>query len=100
MTENFQYHFPGSVSIRRKFLASLLGKFLAYLMGQLFVSFDVLDFFQLNIISFTSVSIAFTIALFLPRAMFSEIFNRRPVELNTIENEVYSEQANMLLIDW
>lgn len=57
--------------------ASLLGKFSAYLCGQFFVSFDVLDFYQLNIFSFVSVIIAFIITLILPRAKHSELFNQR-----------------------
>ena len=56
--------------------ATLIGKFVAYLMGQLFVSFEVMNFFQLNFISFASVCIAFIIAIFLPRAKYSEIFHQ------------------------
>ena len=56
--------------------ATLLGKFVAYLMGQLFVSFEVMTFFHLNIISFASVCVAFIIAVFLPKADYSEIFHQ------------------------
>lgn len=67
-------HFRKVASFTRA--ANLIGKFVAYLMGQLFVSFEVMDFYQLNFISFGSVCIAFIIALFLPRAKHSEIFHQ------------------------
>ena len=35
--------------------ALLVGRFVAYLIGQLLVSFEVMAYFQLNIISFSSV---------------------------------------------
>lgn len=61
--------------------ASILGgKFVAYLAGQLLVSFDLMDYFQLNIISFSSVIVAFVIAVVLPRASYSEIFHRPKAE--------------------
>ena len=57
--------------------ALLCGRFFAYLMGQLLVSFEVMDYYQLNIISFSSVIFAFLVAVFLPRAAYSEIFHRQ-----------------------
>lgn len=57
--------------------ASLIGKFVAYLCGQLLVSFHTLNYFQLNVFSFVSVTIAFFTALILPRAKHSELFNPR-----------------------
>lgn len=67
-------HFNKVASFTRA--ATLIGKFVAYLMGQLFVSFDVMNFYHLNFISFGSVCFAFLIALFLPRARYSEIFHQ------------------------
>ncbi|KAK3095899.1 hypothetical protein FSP39_020532 [Pinctada imbricata] len=57
--------------------ASLGGKFAAYLAGQLLISFEVLNFFHLNIFSFVSVCIAFLITIILPKAEHSEIFHRK-----------------------
>ncbi|KAH3870863.1 thiamine transporter 1-like isoform X2 [Dreissena polymorpha] len=57
--------------------AALTGMFVAYLLGQLLTMFDVLDYFQLNIFSFVSVTIAFLISVILPRAIYSELFNPR-----------------------
>ena len=67
-------HFNKVASFTRA--ATLIGKFVAYLMGQLFVSFDVMNFYHLNFISFGSVCVAFLIAIFLPRARYSEIFHQ------------------------
>ena len=67
-------HFNKVASFTRA--ATLIGKFVAYLMGQLFVSFDLMNFYHLNFISFGSVCVAFLIALFLPRARYSEIFHQ------------------------
>ena len=67
-------HFKKVASFTRA--ASLIGKFTAYLMGQLFVSFEVMNFFHLNYISFACVSVAFVIAIILPRAQYSEIFHQ------------------------
>lgn len=74
--------------------ASLFGKFVAYLCGQLFVSFDVLDYFQLNIFSFVSVIIAFIITLILPRAEHSELFNpkKEDGDLSTAKGEKDQEE--------
>lgn len=60
--------------------ASLAGKFAAYLSAQLTTSFDALNYFQLNIFSFVSVSIAFVVSIILPRAQYSELFNPRSEE--------------------
>ncbi|XP_053404513.1 thiamine transporter 2-like [Mercenaria mercenaria] len=75
--------------------ASLLGKFVAYLCGQLLVSFDVMDFFQLNIFSFVSVIIAFIITIILPRAKHSELFNPRiENSATTPKSESVHEESN------
>lgn len=73
--------------------ASLFGKFVAYLCGQLFLSFDVLDIFQLNIFSFVSVIIAFFITLVLPRAKHSELFNPK-AEHDTTDTQKESNQTS------
>ena len=72
--------------------ASLAGKFAAYLSAQLTTSFDLLDYFDLNIFSFVSVGIAFLISLVLPRAKYSELFNPQPdIEINV---EVVTDNPN------
>lgn len=83
--------------------ASLFGKFVAYLCGQLLVSFDVLDFYQLNIFSFISVIIAFIITLILPRAQHSELFNPRQNQNGTnsgkesVEEETITPVNNIVI---
>ncbi|KAL4237692.1 hypothetical protein ACF0H5_002406 [Mactra antiquata] len=67
--------------------ASLFGRFVGYLCGQLFVSFDLLDLFQLNIFSFVSVTIGLLISIILPRAEYSELFNPRPMESTDCDSD-------------
>ncbi|XP_071122972.1 thiamine transporter 1-like [Mytilus edulis] len=55
--------------------AILIGRFAAYLTGQLLVSFNVMDYKQLNIISMVSVSLAFILAVTLRRPSNSDIFH-------------------------
>ncbi|VDI43263.1 solute carrier family 19 (thiamine transporter), member 2/3 [Mytilus galloprovincialis] len=54
--------------------ATLAGRFAAYLTGQLLVSFNLMDYHQLNIISFVSVSLAFILSLTFKRPQHSYIF--------------------------
>ena len=79
-------HFKKVASFTRA--ATLIGKFVAYLMGQLFVSFEVMNFYHLNFISFSSVCVAFLIALFLPRAKYSEIFHQYQQQTEETEKGV------------
>ena len=74
--------------------ALLCGRFCAYLMGQLLVSFEVMDYFQLNIISFSSVIFAFLIAVFLPRAAHSEIFHREKADPEAPAGQENKEHPN------
>ena len=88
-------HFNKVASFTRA--ATLIGKFVAYLMGQLFVSFDVMNFYHLNFISFGSVCVAFLIAIFLPRARYSEIFHQyrqQPEEHEDVANDL-QQKANV-----
>ena len=62
--------------------AILLGRFSAYLTGQLLVSFDLMDYRNLNYISFASVCVIFLLALALPRPSHSEIFHQQEQEHN------------------
>ncbi|XP_060563340.1 thiamine transporter 1-like [Ruditapes philippinarum] len=63
-------HFQKVASFTRCF--SLAGRFTAYLLGQFIVSYKILDLFQLNAFSFSSVSLAFAIAIFLPKTRSKE----------------------------
>ena len=66
-------HYSAITSLTRA--AVLLGMCASYLAGQVLVSSSLLDYFQLNIVSLVSVSLAFLIALFLPRPVHSDIFH-------------------------
>ncbi|XP_076091572.1 thiamine transporter 1-like isoform X3 [Mytilus galloprovincialis] len=69
--------------------AILLGRFVAYLTGQLLVSFDLMNYQQLNIISFVSVSLALILAFTFKRSDHSDIFHSRKKQ-NEIENQMQS----------
>ncbi|VDI06820.1 solute carrier family 19 (thiamine transporter), member 2/3 [Mytilus galloprovincialis] len=62
--------------------AILMGRFAAYLTGQLLVSFNVMDYKQLNIISMVSVSLAFILAVTLRRPSHSDIFHSKKHDEN------------------
>lgn len=56
--------------------ATLIGKFLSGLLSQLLVSFDVLDYYELNFISLASVSTALILSIFLPSVEATVYFHR------------------------
>ncbi|XP_052067232.1 thiamine transporter 1-like [Mytilus californianus] len=62
--------------------ALLIGRCSAYLTGQLLVSFNLMDYKQLNIISMVSVSLAFILAVTLRRPSHSDIFHSRKHDEN------------------
>lgn len=63
-------HFQKVASFTR--CSSLAGRFTAYLLGQFIVSYEILDLFQLNAFSFSSVCLAFAISIFLPKARYKQ----------------------------
>ncbi|XP_071123166.1 thiamine transporter 2-like [Mytilus edulis] len=71
--------------------ALLIGRCSAYLTGQLLVSFNLMDYKQLNIISMVSVSMAFCLALTLKRPSNSEIFHSKKHDEN---NDKTGSSAN------
>lgn len=57
--------------------ALLLGRFMSGVLSQSLISSGALNFYQLNYISFTTVSVAFCVALCLPRVQHSFYFHRK-----------------------
>lgn len=71
--------------------AILFGRLGGYLTGQLLVLYTTIDYRQLNIISFVSVSIVFVLAFFLPRPQHSNIFHIKANRIdsrNAVEVEI------------
>ncbi|CAC5390256.1 SLC19A2_3 [Mytilus coruscus] len=62
--------------------AILIGRFAAYLTGQLLVSFNLMDYKQLKIISMVSVSLAFVLTVTLRRPSHSDIFHSQKLDEN------------------
>lgn len=84
-------HYKVITSLTRA--AILLGRFVAYLTGQLLVSFDLMDYRQLNIISFVSVCSILILALSFKRPENSEIFHQR--KNNREQNEDNNQIEDM-----
>jgi len=89
-----EQHFQKVASFTRAALLS--GRFVGYLLGQLFTSYNVLNYYQLNIFSIISVSVAFLLSFVLPNSQFSELFNPKmfinPEEED--ENDVNVKESN------
>lgn len=64
--------------------AIFAGRFLGGVVAQLLVSFDIMDFHQLNYISLTCVSVAVIFSFFLPSVQQSIYFHRAE-ELKTLD---------------
>ena len=87
-------HYKKVASFTR--VALLSGRFFAYLIGQLLISFNVMDYYQLNIISFSCVIAAFVIVAFLPRVAHSEIFHRyKSDKSDTLDTAEQTQETNV-----
>ncbi|CAL8121790.1 unnamed protein product [Orchesella dallaii] len=77
--------------------AILAGRFLGGLTGQLLITFDLMNYHQLNYISLGCVSTALIFSLFLPSVKQSIYFHRRVSYIKTPDQEIVHQETKVSL---
>ena len=78
----------------------LFGRFSSGLLSQLLTSYDVLDYGQLNYVSFVSVIIAFTFSLFLPKVDRSIYFHGTKHPFSGLWQDLKKAYTNPYVVKW